>query len=224
MAWFHESLRRFYFRLHGAQFDRDLAEEMRLHMDLRAAEKRAAGMAPEDAQAAALRQFGNATQLREISREAWGWIMLDTLQQDIRYAVRTLAANRGFAASAVILLALGIGGTTGIFSILNAVLLRTLPIEDPRGLVQLRIGDGDDELNTPIWEQVRDHQRAFSGVLAYSSERFDLADGGESHFAARPVGERRFLSRPGRSRHLGARVHFCGRPLGRGQCGGSSGR
>jgi putative ABC transport system permease protein len=161
--------------MRGARFDQDLAEEMRLHLELRAAE---AGD-----RAAAQRRFGNATQLRESSREAWGWTMLDTLRQDLRYGLRMLASHPGFTATAVLSLALGIGANTAIFSILDAVILRSLPVEDPQRLVQIRPGpSGDDEFTNPIWEQVRDHQQAFSGVLAYSPDRFDLAGGGESHF------------------------------------------
>jgi predicted permease len=182
MNWAGEFWRRLCFRLRGARFDRDLAEEMRLHVDLRAADKQADGIPPEAAVAAARRQFGNATHLREISRDAWGWTWLGTLRQDLRYGLRTLAANPGFALTAVLSLALGIGANTAIFSIVNAVMLRSLPVEDPQALVQLRLGDGpDDELNTPIWEQVRDRQQAFSGTLAYATEPFDLSNGGESH-------------------------------------------
>jgi predicted permease len=182
MGWLGEFLRRLRFRLRGARFDQDLAEEMQLHLDLRAEEKRANGVTAVEARAAARRQFGNATQLREAGREAWGWTMLDTLQQDIRYGVRTLAAYPGFTATAVLSLALGIGANTAIFSIINAVLLRSLPIEDPQRLVQIRIGE-EGGFTNPIWEQIRDHQQAFSGVLAYSGQHFDLADGGESHLA-----------------------------------------
>ena len=95
-----------------------------------------------------------------------------------------MAANPGLTATAVLSLALGIGANTAIFSILNAVLLRSLPVEDPQRLVQVRMGtEGDDELTNPIWEQVRDRQTAFSGALAYAPDRFDLADGGESRNA-----------------------------------------
>jgi hypothetical protein len=68
---------------------------------------------------------------------------------------------------------------------LNAVMLRSLPVEDPHQLVQLlsRQNAINGTYTNPIWEQVRDHQQAFSGVLAYSSQRFDLANGGESRFA-----------------------------------------
>jgi len=176
MNWFYEFVRRLRFRMRRAQFDQDLAEEMRLHLELRAAE---AGD-----RAAAQRRFGNATQIHESSREAWGWTLLDTLRQDLRYGLRMLASHPGFTATAVLSLAFGIGANTAIFSILDAVMLRSLPVEDPRQLVQIRPGpSGDDEFTNPIWEQVRDHQQAFTGVLAYSSDRFDLAGGGESHFA-----------------------------------------
>ncbi len=185
MGSIHELWQRLRYRLRGARFDEDLAEEMRLHLDLRAADKQAAGMSREAAQAAAHRQFGNATQLHEMSREAWGWNLLSTWWRDVRYGLRTMAANPGFASTAVLSLALGIGANTAIFSILNAVLLRSLPVEDPHRLVQVRMGpEGDDEWSNPIWEQVRDRQQAFSGALAYAPARFDLASGGESHYIA----------------------------------------
>ncbi len=171
-------------RLSRKRFDDDLGEEMRLHLDLRAADRQADGLDADAARAAAGRQFGNATRVQENSRAAWGWTRLDSWRQDFVYGWRTLASNPGFTATAVISLALGIGANTAIFSILNAVLLRSLPIEDPQRLVQVRMGaEGDDELTNPIWEQVRERQTAFSGSLAYSPDHFDLADGGESRKA-----------------------------------------
>jgi predicted permease len=186
-----ELWRQLRFRLMGQRFDADLAEEMRLHLDLRAQDKRADGISAADAESAAQRQFGNATLLRETSREAWGWTSLDTWLQDLRYTARTLAASPGFTATVVLSLALGIGANTAIFSILNAVMLRSLPVEDPHGLVKIQLGEVDDDVTNAIWEQVtnaiweqvRDHQQAFSGTLAYSADQFDLAAGGESHFA-----------------------------------------
>ncbi len=184
MAWMGELWRRVRYWLSGTRFDADLAEEMRLHVEMRAAAKQAGGMPGDEAQAAARRQFGNATRLHESSREAWGWMRLDSWRQDVTYGLRAMAANPGLTATAVLSLALGIGANTAIFSILNAVLLRSLPVEDPQRLVQVRMGtEGDDELTNPIWEQVRDRQTAFSGALAYAPDRFDLADGGESRNA-----------------------------------------
>ena len=163
-----EMWRRLRYLLHLRQYEQDLADEMRLHRDLLA---QASG-----------RSFGNASQLAESSRAVWVWPFLETFVQDVRYALRALRANPGFFATAVLSLALGIGANTAIFSILNAVMLRSLPVEDPHRLVEVDSGR-NPYLTNPIWEQVRDHQQAFTGSLAYGTDRFDLAEGGESHFA-----------------------------------------
>jgi predicted permease len=84
--------------------------------------------------------------------------------------------------TAILSLALGIGANTAIFSMLNAVMLRSLPVEDPHRLVQLD-SQGGGYFTNPIWEQVRDHQQAFAGALAYGGDGFDLSAGGESHMA-----------------------------------------
>jgi predicted permease len=164
-----ELWRRLRYFFNRKQQERDLADEMHLHRDLVA-------QTPN-------RSFGNVTQLHESSRAVWVWPLLDTFAQDTRYALRTLRANPGFAATAVLSLALGIGANTAIFSILNAVMLRSLPVEDPQRLMQLDSPGSGDNFTNPIWEQLRDHQQAFSGTLAFSGDRFDLAAGGESHFA-----------------------------------------
>jgi predicted permease len=169
-----EMWRRLLFLLNRKQHEQDLADEIRLHRDL-------ISQSPT-------RSLGNVTQLSEASRAVWIWPFLETLAQDTRYALRTLRANPGFAATAVLSLALGIGANTAIFSILNAVMLRSLPVEDPHRLVQLGSPRSDPArplrlyFTNPIWEQVRDHQQAFSGTLAFGGDRFDLAAGGESHF------------------------------------------
>jgi predicted permease len=162
-----EIWRRLRYLFNRRQYERDLADEMRLHRDLIA-------QIPG-------RSLGNATRFRESSRAVWIWPFLETCAQDTRYALRTLRANPGFAATAVLSLALGIGANTAIFSILNAVMLRSLPVEDPQRLVQVDSSQG--RFTNPIWEQVRDHQQAFSGTLAFAGDRFDLSAGGESHFA-----------------------------------------
>ena len=182
MNWFEELQRRLSALFHGKRMEDDLAEEMRLHLELRAAEKAEQGAAPPDARAEARRQFGNLTQHHEAGREAWGWAWFDSLAQDIRYGIRNLSANPGFTLTAVLSLALGIGANTAIFTIVNAVMLRSLPVEDPQRLVQIS-GSKIDSFTNPLWEQIRDHQQGFSGTLAYSGDRFDLAEGGDRQFA-----------------------------------------
>jgi putative ABC transport system permease protein len=181
MEGFGELWRRVLFLFRRTRLEDELAEEMKLHLELRTAERAGEGAAPGEAADAARRQFGNVTHLRETGRDVWGWAWLDSLVQDVRYGGRALAANPGFTLTAVLSLALGIGANTAIFSIVNAVMLRSLPVADPHRLVELQADNG--VFTNPIWEQVRDHQQALSGVLAFSGTRFDLARGGESRFA-----------------------------------------
>ena len=111
--------------------------------------------------------------------------MFDDIRQDVRYALRALRSSPGFAAIAILSLALGIGANTAIFSLINAVILKTLPVSHPEQLVQLvmKTEDGTSFTN-PIWEQVRDRQDVFSGAFAYSPNRLNLASGGEVRYAS----------------------------------------
>jgi putative ABC transport system permease protein len=115
----------------------ELEEEMRLHQELRAASLSRAGADPGDASHRAQQSFGNRTRLQQESRDAWGFVALDTMRQDLRYAIRRLKQRPAFTASIVIVLALGIGATTAIFSAVDAAMLRPLPFVRPQELVSL---------------------------------------------------------------------------------------
>ncbi|MBI4893791.1 MAG: ABC transporter permease [Acidobacteria bacterium] len=174
MNWVKEMARRLRYLANRRRMEAELEEEMRLHQELRA---ESMGGAEE----AARRKFGNETLIREDSGAVWGWGWLDSLWQDVRYALRAMAAHPVFTVTAVLSLALGIGANTAIFSILNAVMMRSLPVKDPQRLVQVRMGESGSFTN-PLWEEIRDRQSGFDGALAYSAEDFDLASGGEVRY------------------------------------------
>jgi predicted permease len=166
----------------GDAKNRELAEEFESHLEMQIEDNLRAGMTPAEARRNALLKTGGLSLAQENYRNRRGLPFLDTAVRDLQYAGRLLRRSPAFTLVAVLSLALGIGANTAIFTIINAVMLRSLPVEDPSRLVEILRGEFGGATN-PIWEQIRDHQQAFSGTLAYCEHRFDLADGGESQFA-----------------------------------------
>ena len=121
----------------GCDKEGELAEELRFHLEAEAKERRDEGMPESDAEWAARRELGNAALLKEDTRAAWTWIWVEHLIQDLRYAVRTMARNPLFTAMAALSLALGIGANTAIYSFMDALLMRSLPVSDPGSLAVL---------------------------------------------------------------------------------------
>jgi predicted permease len=119
------------------QMDKDLAEEMRLHLEMKAREKREAGMSEQEARWAAQREFGNPLNLKEVSRDMWGWTSVDSILRDIHYGLRMLAKKPGFTAVAVLTLALCIGANLAIFAVVDVILVRPLPFPEADRLVAI---------------------------------------------------------------------------------------
>ena len=157
---------------------REISREMQFHLAERAEELRAGGMTEVDAWRKARRQFGNPTALAERTRDADVLTWLDSLRADVRYALRALRHSPAFAVVAIASLALGIGANTTIYTLIDAVVLRALPVAHPEELMQVKLGNAGAYFTNPIWEQVRDHQNVFSAVAAFSEADFNIADGG----------------------------------------------
>jgi putative ABC transport system permease protein len=149
--------------------DRDYREELEAHIEIEVRENLDRGMAPEEARQAALRAFGNALAVRERLGDGRPLHFRQDLYGDVRYGLRLLRRNPGLTAAVVLTLALAIGANTAIFSLVDAVLLRMLPVRDPQSLVMvralMRTGKPDWFSHTD-YEWVRDHNPVFSGVAA----------------------------------------------------------
>jgi predicted permease len=156
----------------------DLSDEMQQHLDEKIEDLVAGGMPRKEAAYAARREFGNVTLVEEDSRFVWRWPSIESFFADVRYALRTLRKTLGFTATVIVTLALGIGANTAIFMLLDAIRLRSLPVQDPQDLAEVRITDSGHqgmginqqfgELTRPLWQEIRDHQQSFSGVFAWS--------------------------------------------------------
>jgi len=169
--------------LRRERLDQELDEEMRSHLEMRAADNIAAGMSPEEARYEAQKRFGNTTLLKEDARKAdiVGW--LDESARDFRYALRMLQRSPGFTAVAVLTLALGIGANTAIFSVVNSVLIRPLPYSDPGSLVMVWENNSQhpnphNTVSPPNFFDWQSRNTVFSGMAYLFDERDNLTGNG----------------------------------------------
>ena len=170
MTWFGRFRRR-------AALDRDLDRELQDHLERRTQALIAAGQTPAQARRQAMIESGGAEQVKEAVRDVRGTRWAHDFVQDVRYGARSLRKSPGLLVAAVLSMGLGIGANTAIFSLVDAVLLRALPVRAPQELVVLE----NDSFTNPIWEEMRRLAPAFSsGALAWSEERLDLSNGGET--------------------------------------------
>jgi hypothetical protein len=184
--------KRFLFKLRNfvrpGRAERDLTREIQSHLELLQDDFRRRGMSADEARLAAKRAYGGIEQAKELHRETRSWLWLEQVRQDIRFSIRSLWSSPVFSLTAVLTLALGIGANTAIFSLIDALMLRALPVSHPEQLLQVNTagpgiwGAAGPFVSNPIWEQLRDRQDVFSGLFGSAVTRFDLSGRGEARY------------------------------------------
>jgi hypothetical protein len=167
-------------RRQGSRLD----EELGYHIERQTAENMAAGMSAKEARFAALRSFGNPALVREQARATWSWGWLESLWRDVRYGVRALGRTPGFAAVAIVVMALGIGANVALFTVVRSVLLKPLPFRDPGRLVSLYEHSNDDTfafnaVSGGMFAEWQKQNHSFSDMAIMGNEGFNLAGAGE---------------------------------------------
>jgi putative ABC transport system permease protein len=168
--------------------ERHLDDELRTFIDMSTAEKMRDGLPPIEARRLAILELGGLEQTKERVRTSRHGALLDEVGSDMRYALRTFVKDRSFTAVVVLSLALGIGANTAIFSLVDGLLLRTLPVKEP-GRLAILGADGPSRQTTwtyPIWEQIQQHADAFDGAFAWTrfDAQFNLSQGGETQLVS----------------------------------------
>lgn len=165
------------FRSRRWRLEKDLSRELQYHVDRRVDDLIRAGQSAVDARRQASIEFGGVAQIQEAVRDAWPWRWLSELGRDFRYAGRVLRGSPGFTVTAILSLALGIGANTAIFSILHALVLRSLPVSDPERLVVVTRNGNQVSSPYPLFLHLRDQSQALAGVLAFRTTACRFSEG-----------------------------------------------
>jgi predicted permease len=160
--------RRLRYWLDHSQRQRLLWEEMEFHIESMAEELVAQGMSEQEGRAAAQRKFGNMTQKSEEARSTWIARWIGDLAQDLRYSFRGMRRDAGFTAFTILIAGLGIGASSTVFSVVNALLLRPLPFRDPARLIWIANGDDWTATQTEHYSDLRELNRSFSDLAGWS--------------------------------------------------------
>src|SRR6266478_3536944 len=187
--------------------EKELEEELRFHFDQQVEKYIQSGMSLSEARRRAYLLFGGTEQIKEECRDACGVSLVESLFQDVRYGARMLCKSPGFTFTAVLTIALGVGANTSIFSLVNAVMLRSIPVRDPGSLVVLqwsannppqggynsygdcRLGQGGGRqsgcsISYPMFKEIRSQTGVFSGVAAFAGPaQLDLSANGQASIA-----------------------------------------
>src|SRR5205823_128897 len=160
-------------RLRRNRLDEELDQEIQAHLSIAVRDRIDRGEDPQAAEAAARREFGNRTLVKETTRDILGWNTFERLVQDLRYALRGSRRSPGFAFIAIASLALGIGANTAIFSLMNAVMFHLLPVQNPGRLVELLQKYPGEPRGNGYWSwksyvHFRDHNTVFSAIIGTS--------------------------------------------------------
>src|SRR6185436_10463284 len=175
-------------KLRRRQRERDLNDEIRFHLEQEAQLRREAGEASDAADLAARREFGSVTLVKEVTRAMWGWTSLERIVQDLRIAWRGLRRSPGYVAVVVATLALGIGATTSLFTVVNAVLLRPLPLPEPDRLVMVwertpfarSDGRTTNVVQTQNYLDWRARNRSFAAIAAFQQLPMNISGPAEA--------------------------------------------
>ena len=181
---------------------REIADEVEAHLRMAAQEFFERGMTAEEARSAAMREFGNVPLVEDVATEMWGWMWLDRLAQDFRYAIRQVRRSPGFAVAVIGTLALGIGAATAMFTVVDHVLLRHLPFRDANRVVRIdEHGNKDQEHSGAPWldiEQWMARSRSFRQIAFFDGMEgrnfLEESNGGDLQIDAEQVSPNLFAT------------------------------